>query len=120
MHGVDEAYLAIVIGQDQRMRAGAFAEEAHTTKQAASGDAGACEDDFLPGREIFRVVNALGILDAHLRDALVVFGFGNHQARENLAIQATQSRGGQNAFRSAPDAHNCVHAGAYHGGTYAG
>ena len=68
------------------MRAGSFAEKAHTTKQAASGDPGASEDDFLPGGQIFRVVNTLGILNAHLSDTFMVFGFRNHQTRKNLTI----------------------------------
>src|SRR5271156_3463850 len=44
VHGVDEADLAIVEGEDQRMGARALAEKADAAEQAAAGDTGTGED----------------------------------------------------------------------------
>src|ERR1700732_2581391 len=72
MYRVNEAHLAIIQGEDQRMRADAVAEEVHAAQQVAVGDAGAGEDDLLAGREVRSIVDAVGILDAHGRHALLV------------------------------------------------
>ena len=75
---------------------------------------------FLPGARSCGFVDALGILDAHLRDAFVVLGFGDDEARENFAVEAAQRRGGENAFGRAARAHHGVNAGADDGGADAG
>ena len=48
--------------------------------------------------------------DAHGAAAGLVLGRGHHQPPEDLAIQAAHRRGGDYAFRRAPDPHHRVHA----------
>src|ERR1700683_1988002 len=120
VHGVDEADLAVVVCKDQGMGPSAFAEEAHAAEQSAAGDASTRENNFISGREIFGGVDALSVFDAHLGEALVVLGLGRYQARENLAVQAAQSSGGENAFWRSTGAHDGVDAGANYCGADSG
>src|ERR1700680_1806393 len=55
-HGVDEAHLAFVQGDDQRVRADAFAEEANAAQQVPFGYACASENDFFAGSEVFGAI----------------------------------------------------------------
>ena len=112
MHGIDEAHLAFLEIHDQGMSAGAIAEETHAAEDIAVGDAGAGEDDLAAGSEIFGFVNALGVSDAHFGQAFLMFGLADHQARQHLAIEATQRRGGEHAFGGAACAHDSMNAGA--------
>src|SRR5271163_148314 len=112
MNSIDEADLAVVVRQDERVRAGTFAEEADSTEKAAAGDAGAGKDDFLAGRELVGFVDALRVFNSHLGDAFVVLGFGNDKTRENFTIEATQSCRGEDALWRAAGAHDGVDAGA--------
>src|SRR4029077_9076202 len=50
-YGIDEAHLAFVQGDHQRVRADAFAEEANAAQEVPFGNAGARENDFLAGCE---------------------------------------------------------------------
>src|ERR1700690_163946 len=72
MHGVYKSDLAFFERHDEGMGAGAIAEEADAIEHAAGGDAGAGENNSFARSEIFRFVNALGILDAHGGNAFVV------------------------------------------------
>src|SRR5262249_47314522 len=97
-HGIHEANVAFVVSQDHGVRAGAFAEEAHAVEQVALGDAGASKDDLFPRGEIVCVVNALGVLDAHFREALFVLGLAHDEACDDLAVEAAQGGRGENAL----------------------
>src|ERR1700722_3489334 len=112
MDGVDEPNFRFRESHDQRMRAGSVAEERNAVEQAAAGDSGAGGDDFFAWSQICSLVNSFWILDTHLRDAIVVFRLINDEARENFAIQAAQSRCGENPLRSAARAHHGVYRGA--------
>ena len=50
--------------------------------------------------------------DAHRAAALFVLGLADHEAREDLAVQAAHRGRGQHAFGRAADAHDGVHAAA--------
>ncbi len=116
MYGVNEAHLPVVAGEDQRMRARSFAEESNAAQQTSARDTRAGEDELFAGSQLIRIVNALGVLDTHLRDALMVLGLGQDEAAQNLPVQAAQSCGGQDAFRRASGAHHGVDACAHHRG----
>src|SRR6202035_1732934 len=75
VHRVDETDLAIVVREDERMRSGAFSEEAHATQQTPAGNSRAGENDFLARCQFVGFVDSLCILDYHLRDALMVLRF---------------------------------------------
>src|SRR4029077_17366047 len=98
MHRVDETDLAIVEYESERMRSGAFSEEAHATQQAAAGDSRAGENDFLARRQCVWFVDSRCILDSQLRDALMVLRLRNNHPCQDFAIETAQCRGRKNAF----------------------
>ena len=100
----------LIESHDQRLGARSFAEESHAAEQSSGVTPVQAKMIFLPGARSCRIVNALRILDAHLRQPLVVFGFRSHEAAENLAVQAAQRRSGEHAFWRAPRAHHGVNA----------
>src|SRR5271169_4787350 len=116
MHGFDEAYLALVQGENHGGSTNAFAEETDALEKIAVGDTGAGKDHFLAGSEVVSVVDAAGIFDTHFFEAGVMFRLADHQAREDLAVEAAQRRCGKHAFRRSARAHDHVHAGANDGG----
>src|SRR2546422_11291497 len=72
----------------------------HPPEQVAVGNSGACKDDLLAWGQVLGVVDAFGVRNAHLGQTLFVFELANHQARQDLAVQAAQRRSGQYAFGS--------------------
>src|SRR5579872_3246538 len=101
MDGIDKAHLTIVERENHRHRADAFAEKADAFEQIPVGDTAAGKDNFLSRREIFRVVDAFGILHAHALEALGVLRFAHYEPRKNLSIEAAQSCRGDDTFRGA-------------------
>src|SRR3954452_6540236 len=85
---VDEPDLMRLVLHDHGTGPDAVSEESHAAHQRPVGDAGRGEDDRLPGRQILRPVHLLEIGDAHRTAALFVFRLADHQAREDLAVQA--------------------------------
>src|SRR4051812_14613400 len=67
--GVDEAYVPRLGGHYERVCTLARAEETDALEQRAIGHAGRGEDDLLAGREVVRLVNLVGVADAHLFEA---------------------------------------------------
>src|SRR5215469_7734485 len=108
MDGVDEADLSFVESENHGRCADAVAEETDAFQKIAVGDTGACEDDFFPGGEVFGIVDALRVGDAHFFEALLMLGLADDETRENLAVEAAQSGGGEDTFGSAARAHNHV------------
>ena len=74
----------------------------------------------LARREILRRVDALEVGDPHRPAALLVLRLGDHEPREDLAVQAAHRRGREHAFGRAAGAHHRVHAGADDRGRDAG
>src|SRR5262245_12545520 len=67
---VDEADLVAVGRRDEGLGADTGAEEADALEDRALGDTGSGKDDALAGGEVVRVVDLLGVLDAHRDHAL--------------------------------------------------
>src|SRR6185369_16524375 len=100
------------------MRPLARTEKPHTLQQRTVSHPSRSKDDLLSRREIIRVVNLVGILDAHRlqtsehllpRRHLVFINAESirieHESRLYLAIQTLHRRGGDHAFGRAADSH---------------
>src|SRR5215472_1750689 len=116
MDGVDEADLAFVESENHGRGANAIAEETNPLEKVAIGYAGTGEDNFFAGSEVFGVVDAFGIVDAHFFEAFLVFRLGDDEAGKNLAVEAAEGSGGEDTFGSAARAHDHVNAGTDDGG----
>src|SRR5262245_60754129 len=84
---VDEANTRRVALHDDRAGTHAVPEEADAAHQGTVGDAGRGENDPLARRELLRGVDLAG-LAPHGAATLLVFGLPDHEAREDLAVQA--------------------------------
>src|SRR5277367_1631875 len=115
VHGINEAHFRLFQSHDQRVGTRPVAEEIHPMQQSAAGDAGTCEDDFLAGGQVHRLIDTLGIFDAHRRGTFQVLWFRNYQPGQNLAVQAAQCGRGEHAFWGASRTHHRVHGSAAHG-----
>src|SRR5208282_1452998 len=86
VHGFDETHLAVIESENHGGGAYTFAEEAHAFEQIAVGDAGAGEDHFLTGCQVFGGIDAMRVLHAHAREAFVMLWLADDEAGENLTI----------------------------------
>src|SRR6266496_3795123 len=87
-----EAYLAGAQRHDYGRGSGAFAEEAYALHQRAIGDAGSSEDQLLSWRQVFRLVDAALVFDAHARQAFFLVRF-YHEASQHVPIEAADGSG---------------------------
>ena len=94
------------------MGPGAAAEIAHALEQVAGRDAGRGEDEVLARREVLGRVDALLVAVAHRRAARPLLVAAVAEAGLDLAAEAAQRGGRQDALRRAADAHDGVDAGA--------
>src|SRR5438045_5109270 len=102
VHRIDETYLAFVECQNHRTGAHAFPEKPHALQQVSIRHARARENHFLSWCQIFRVVNALRILDSHLCQAFRVLRLADPQPGKHLAAHAASTRRHAHAFRRPP------------------
>src|SRR5258706_14013695 len=109
---VDEPDAVRIVLHDHGACANAVTEESDAFHQRPIRDAGCGEDDALARRQILRAVDFLEIGDPHRAAALLVLRLADNETREDLAVQATHRRRGQDAFGSATGPHYRVHTGA--------
>jgi len=110
VHGIHKPHLPVIQGKNHRRSSHAFAKKPHTLQKVPVRHTGTRKNHFLPRRQIFRVVNSLGIFHTHFFKPYLIFRFANHQPRQDLPVQAAQRGGRQHPFRRAPDTHHRVHS----------
>src|SRR5260370_11021603 len=81
VHRIDEPYLPLIQRENHGAGAHTFPEKPHALQQVSVGHARARENHFLPGLQIFTIVNALGILYAHFCQPFRVLRLADHQPR---------------------------------------
>src|SRR3989441_3946320 len=89
VNAVDESNLMRIVLHDNRARPGAVAEKTDAAHQRAVGDAGGGKDDLLARGEFLRAIDFLEVGNPHRATPLFVFRLVDHEAREDLAIEAT-------------------------------
>src|SRR4051794_25273607 len=94
------------------MRPCAAAEEPNALEQFAGGNAGGSEDEVVAGREVFGDVDAVLVAVAHPRPAFALIVIAISEAGLDLAAEAAQRRGGDDALGRTARAHDGVDAGA--------
>src|SRR5262245_31605852 len=103
-------------------------EEANAAHQSAVCNAGSREDDLFARGQIVRVINLVGIGDAHRFQAIQHFVLGRYlvsidpqpfrivdQTRLDLAVQTFDGSGGEHTFGSAADSHQRMNVGTGYG-----
>src|ERR1700722_4898046 len=99
MNTFHETYLASSQGQNHGRCTRAFSKEAYAFHQRAVGNAGGGEDQLFARCEIFSLVDAIFVFDAHTGQTLVLVGF-HDEAAEHVSIEAANGGGSDHAFRS--------------------
>src|SRR5262249_12019073 len=100
---VDEADLLGLVRHHQRVRPGAAAEVPDPLEQVAGGAPRGGEDEPLPGGELLGRVDAFLVTVAHRRAAGMLLVAAVAEARLDLAAEAAQGGGGQDALRRPAD-----------------
>src|SRR6478735_1234716 len=113
--GVDEADLLGSVGHHQRMGPRPATEEADALEQIAGRHTGGREDEILARGEVLGPVDALLVPMAHPGATLAFIVAAIAEAGLDLATEATQRRGGDDALRCAAGPHHGMDAGARDG-----
>src|ERR1041384_2049823 len=129
VHGVNETHSLGAFGRhDYRRSPNAGSKEAHSAKYRPIRHTGCRENDFLAGREIVRIVDAVRITDPHLlhsihrvfTNSVPVFRLLSRvfepNARASLSVQTLHRRRGKHAFGSAAGTHRRMNSGSRYGG----
>ncbi len=101
-----------LVGHHERMRPCAATEEADALEQVAGGHPGRREHEVLARRQVLGRVDPVLVAVAHPRAAFPLLVVAVAEARLDLATEATQRGGRDDALRRAADAHDGVDAGA--------